>query len=489
MGGLFLSNAALNSFERAFLKELKNNNVSIFAGAGLSASSGFVNWQGLLEDIAKELELDAYQETDLVSLAQYHYNVNGRQTINDAIVNEFQRKAEKNENMNILARLPISVYWTTNYDSIIEETLEENEKITDVKFSSNQLKNFMPNRDAVVYKMHGDRSHPDDAVIIRDDYESYETTKSLFTTQLKGELVSKTFLFIGFSFEDPNLERILSKIRVDLMGKSPKTHYCFFRRVNLEDKKYLDLPEGKKKEAFNYDKIKQNLKIQDMKRYGIHSLLVDEYEEITEILRDIEKKNKLNKILISGSAAEYGGFLKDNAEQFLHEISKKLVSINCHIVSGFGVGVGSFVINGALEEIFKTKGKRIDDFLTLRPFPQATSGSNPDLKKLWTEYREDMIDVAGIIIFAFGNKENDEGQVVNANGVKEEFTIAKNQNKFIIPIGSTGYVAKEIFEEVKSDPKRYWYLQDSLDLLHSQKDSNIVFNEIKKIIKKIQEAK
>ena len=36
-------------------KELSANNLAIFAGAGLSAPAGFVNWKGLLKELAEEL--------------------------------------------------------------------------------------------------------------------------------------------------------------------------------------------------------------------------------------------------------------------------------------------------------------------------------------------------------------------------------------------------------------------------------------------------
>lgn len=185
---------SIGTFERAALKELRNNNLAIFAGAGLSRGSGFVDWRGLLRDIAEELELDINKEFDLVSVAQYHFNANGRQTINEAIIEEFQRTATRNTNMNILSQLPIDTYWTTNYDSIIEDTLGDSGKIVDKKIDSRQMKNYKPNRDVVVYKMHGDKEFPDNAVITRDDYERYNVERAAFTTQLKGELIAKTFL-------------------------------------------------------------------------------------------------------------------------------------------------------------------------------------------------------------------------------------------------------------------------------------------------------
>jgi SIR2-like domain len=80
--------------------------------------------------------------------------------------------------------------------------------------TSENLSYSVPGSDATVYKMHGDCSLPHDAVLTKDDYEGYDQKRELFSTALRGDLVSKTFLFIGFSFDDPNLSQILSKIRI-----------------------------------------------------------------------------------------------------------------------------------------------------------------------------------------------------------------------------------------------------------------------------------
>lgn len=48
--------------------------------------------------------------------------------------------------------------------------------------------------------MHGDVSNPAHAVLTKTDYELYEHRRPLFRTALKGDLISKVFLFIGFCF-------------------------------------------------------------------------------------------------------------------------------------------------------------------------------------------------------------------------------------------------------------------------------------------------
>lgn len=475
----------ISKFERDVLKELNNNNLNVFAGAGLSIGSGFVDWKELLKDIAEEIGLDIDKEHDLVTVAQYYYNKNNRESINESIVHKFQRKTKKNETMNILSRLPISNYWTTNYDSIIEDTLKSDGKIVDVKINTSQMKYYKPDRDVLVYKMHGDKDDPNETVIIRDDYESYDKKRKEFITKLRADLLTKMFLFIGFSFEDPNLEQILSKIRVDLADdkNSPKTHYCFFRKVNKNDDYYKLVNGGYDEESYKYDEIKQELKIHDLKRYGIRTVLIDNYSEITDILKRIEDKVKLNNIFISGSADEYGSFKEDQASNLLHSLSAELVENDYHITSGFGVGVGSYVINGALEAGYQ-KHLKTDNYLTLRPFPQKSSG-NKNIKDLWKSYREDILDNNGIAIFVFGNKVSGD-EVVNADGMMEEFKLAEERNLYIIPIGSTGYASQEILGKVREDEKKYWYLKQSIDILNESIDKDTLIHEVNTIIQRIR---
>lgn len=69
--------------------------------------------------------------------------------------------------------MPISTYWTTNYDHLIEESLEDEGKIVDIKKTIENLAQSIPHRDVVIYKMHGDVDDPSKTVLLKDDYEIY----------------------------------------------------------------------------------------------------------------------------------------------------------------------------------------------------------------------------------------------------------------------------------------------------------------------------
>ena len=171
----------IDSFISVFVEALHNQNAAVFAGAGLSIPAGLVNWKELLRDIASDVGLDVNKENDLITVAQFHVNEHrGRHRINQALIDEFSTRAKITENHKVLAELPIKTYWTTNYDTLIEDSLRAGGKTPDVKITQENLATSVPRRDAVVYKMHGDVSQPDKAILTKDDYETYESTATSF---------------------------------------------------------------------------------------------------------------------------------------------------------------------------------------------------------------------------------------------------------------------------------------------------------------------
>jgi len=447
---------AIESFLRQFTKELLEENAAIFAGAGLSVPAGYVNWKDLLRDIASDLRLDVEKEHDLISLAQYHCNEHSdnRSGLNQALLENFSRSARTTNNHQILARLPIKTYWTTNYDKLIERALVEAGRNPDVKHTRQQLAFTKPKRDSVVYKMHGDIDFPNNTILTKDDYEKYHILMDQYISMLTGDLASKTFLFIGFSFTDPNLDYILSRVRI-AYDTSARTHYCFLRK---ECKSATDSMAD-----FEYRKRKQELFCGDLKRFNIIPILVDEYSDITNILIRLEKRCRSKSVFISGAAQEYGEWGQEKSLIFVHNLSAAIIKNGYSIVSGYGLGIGSAVISGALEEIYSDRTKYSSDQLILRPFPQSVHGST-DRASLWSKYREDMESYAGIALFLFGNKSDPSSGIIESNGMIEEFTVAQGLGLALLPVGATGYAAHSIWKSLES--------QVSLDPSRSQEEKD-----------------
>lgn len=428
-----------NTMIDKLVKELEEENLAIFAGAGLSLPAGYVNWKTLLEPLAKEIQLDIEKENDLVSLAQYYVNENGENNLVQRIIDEVGTSKEPTDNHKILAKLPISTYWTTNYDCLIEDALDNEGKLVDKKFTVEQLTQTKKGRSAILYKMHGCSSLASSAIISKDQYESYHKDYAPFITALSGDLVSKTFLFLGFSFTDPNIDYILSRIRISF-DKKQRQHFYIDKKISLED--------CKDQSEYDYKYTKQELFHKDLKRFNIKAILINEWSDLTKILNEITYRFRNKNIFISGSADEYGDWNKEDVDDFLVKLGEILIQEGFKITSGLGLGIGNACISGAIKEIYNRKYAKIDDYLTLKPFPQFIE--DKELRdKIWKEWRYDILGRSGIALFFMGNKKIlNSNEIVNADGVEKEFRIANELGLKIIPIGASGYQSEIIYKEV-----------------------------------------
>jgi len=137
---------------------------------------------------------------------------------------------------------------------------------------------------------------------------------------------------------------------------------------------------------------------------------------------------------------------------FARKLGKAIIDKGHNLVSGFGTGIGSEVIVGAVEGASGTLSN-MHDRLILRPFPQTVEDSRQ--AQVFHEWREAMIALAGFSIFLAGNKLDDSNNSIPADGVREEFDTGRTPplHNYPIPVGATGYVAQQIWQEVSQEPQ------------------------------------
>ena len=441
-----------------YLKALQRGNAAIFAGAGLSVGSGHLDWKGLLAPLATRISLELEKETDLVQVAQMisaHHDFELRQ----AIVEEFNTPRVPGEVHGCLARLPIQTYWTTNYDSLIEQALRQEGKRPMVKASEESL-SYHANPDGVaVFKMHGSDLDPTHTVITKDDYEEYAKSHGRFLAALNADLVSKRFLFLGFSFSDPNIDFVLGQLRA--AGKNPNMrHFAVQKRVPTTEPDY------------EYKRTRQQLFINYLERYGIKTVLVEDYAEIDEIIEELEHRYYRQRIFVSGACVENEEFVGKLA----FNIGRRIIHEGYTIVSGFGLTVGGQVIHGAVAECFKQNesepGKiEISKRVNLWPFPQEVFASESDRRSFYSNYRRQIMKGVGFVIYLAGNKHQD-GVLMESDGMMDEFEIGVELGAYPIAVGATGWAAKRIADAVLRDPDRYCLAGVPVQLLMDLSDES-----------------
>lgn len=208
--------------------------------------------------------------------------------------------------------------------------------------------------------------------------------------------------------------------------------------------KTLERKDFASDEAYQNAVRAQELFVEDMKNYGIQTVMIDEYDEITEILTVIKERYLRKTVFISGAAYEYAPYGEKDFKQFISDLSSELIKNGFRIVNGYGLGLGNEVISGALLEL-KKQHKPVDGNLIIRPFPQGIA--NP--ADVWPAYRKEMISLTGVTLFFMGNKEESKGsgKVINSPGCRNEYEISEANGNFLIPVGATGSMAEELYNE------------------------------------------
>ncbi|HYO71156.1 MAG TPA: SIR2 family protein [Archangium sp.] len=410
-------------FYAEYSRALREGTAALFAGAGLSVPAGYVDWKKLLKPLADELRLDVEQETDLPALAQFAVNEEGgnRTAVSQRILEDLTRDVSLTESHGLLARLPIRSVWTTNYDDLLEKAFAREGKRVDIKRRATGLSLTMPDADVTLYKMHGDITEPERAVITKDDYESYnDGTRQLFTTTLQAELATKTFLFLGFSFTDTNLGSILGRVR-GLLGNNNRRHFWIDKRKS------------------GLERRRQELQVGNLLRYGIRCVLVDDYAEIPRMLGTLQQRARLNNVFISGTIGDPGVMGQERLEQFAMALSGRLVRKGYSVFSGFGRGLGESIYAGAFKVLREPRSGTPRGRMELCPMPRGL----PEAERpaAYTAWRTQVIRQTGFSIILCGNRWDDAGKLFVGPGIREEFDIARREGCRPIPVAATGHGA------------------------------------------------
>ncbi|MBR4982841.1 MAG: SIR2 family protein [Lachnospiraceae bacterium] len=298
------------------------------------------------------------------------------------------------------------------------------------------------NKNINIFKLNGDIDNLKHAVITKKDLEEYFEKHRLLLSFFKRELVVKSFLIIGYSFTDSLILSCISELSQAFDGEHPY-HYTIMKKSNEPD----------------FINFVSDLEI----RYHIKTLLIEDYDEIKEILRDINYYTNQYNVFISGS---YRG----NDEKKLLEISKfcnkltySLYKENLRIINGYGYKVGYYIAAAATKIMLEENVSSFEKYLLMHPFDEHLTSTQQ------YRHREFMLSKANVVIFMYGFASDDSGML-------EEFQIAKKDpRKIIIPLGCTGGAAKLIYDEVKANIIQYPYLEKIIDnLLKEQNYEDLI---------------
>lgn len=265
-------------------------NAAVFVGAGLSKPAGLPDWQQLLNGPQAEAGVPSSSQivADLPLLAEYIL-ADGRYTrsrLESHILSMMLAAgADPTAQHESLARLPVDQIWTTNYDDLIERAATGRVIARDEDIS------MIGTAPRTIIKMHGSidssggRGWLSKPIITRTDYEAYEAEHRRMWAMLHAVYLSRAFLFLGFSFSDPNIEILQRLSRIHGTATSNR-HVTIMRRPadsEPDEQKYHDL------------------KVKDLENTGVRVHEIDEYDELGPILTALERRTRSPRLFIAGS--------------------------------------------------------------------------------------------------------------------------------------------------------------------------------------------
>jgi len=241
------------------IEMINNGNTWAFIGSGISIDSGGPSWKLLVErsiiklgeelrdkikgDREFKLAFDRELYEKCFKIIERHA---GRDRLEEVVKTQLRLITDPGPIAQMLAEWPFVGYITTNYDNLIETALQsQGEKgWTSIGNTPEEVRKLAGDPTRVVWHIHGSIYLPMDKskfILTENDYDDLYLEDSPTVKQIKGLLVHRRVVFVGFGFNDSEIIRLLKLVR--RISNPIKPGYAFFSGLydieNKEERKEL----------------------------------------------------------------------------------------------------------------------------------------------------------------------------------------------------------------------------------------------------------
>ena len=226
----------------------------LFIGSGISTWSGLPSWTGLIEELAQFIEASGAkadlvraeaQKGDLLQAASY-----GFEQLTEQQIGKFIRDAcrygvaEPHEIHRKIVSLGPRYFVTTNYDNLIEKSLD--------KWRPDQSYRSVTNRQLTetaeivqaratdfIFKPHGDAADSDSIILTQEQYRQLlpQGERHAALESLKTLLVTRPVVYFGFGLRDPDFLYV-QDILANIYKGGIRDHYAIMADISDAERDY-----------------------------------------------------------------------------------------------------------------------------------------------------------------------------------------------------------------------------------------------------------
>lgn len=383
---------------------------SFYAGAGVSVPSGIGGWEKhylrILQDLGVGHLVDDHELPDLLQLLA------ADQTRTRRLFDRFQESFDRprlraNAYHFAMLRSGAQYVWTSNYDQLFNDAIimgEFGRRIA--KNDKELLENFRDQK--LVIKMNGDflsahfRDDLDwDMVFLREQFDLADHRRREIWRLFEDDYRNKSIIFVGVSFKDPGLRRIVT-IAASRVPRTRHKHYLLMKAAQHPVEQGL-----------------HRLNSDNLRRFGIETLFFDDFRDIQRFVRQVALVANRPVVGFSGNAdvpadnapsdltlAE-GQMTISDMEKFCARLGRELAACGFRVTSGHGPCVGIPAVSAA----FKQNPKLARFYLRMKKDKKSDYGRTAPVIVVegdtFEKMRKRFVPEASLL-FAIGGKVYDE---------------------------------------------------------------------------------
>lgn len=234
-------------------KHYKEERLIPFIGSGFSKPLALPDWKELIGQIAHKIDI----EPDLFVLhGSYPQLLDYIRQKDQKVWREFlhqikvsfdslESSAKRKSSLThiALSELDFRTIYTTNYDLHIEKALEDRGKEVNTLSTFNDFAQIVNKKAASeIVKFHGTLEVDDSMILTETQYFNRMALEEAVDVRLRSDILSNSFLFIGYSFSDPNIRYIWYKIKKLKEQQNPngsinlrKSYYVTFGNQPIQE--------------------------------------------------------------------------------------------------------------------------------------------------------------------------------------------------------------------------------------------------------------